>query len=190
MGIHQSRIPPYWNYFLALEEDLVTLSRWIEFTKANASCYSLELARLLMVSAQEVDVVARDLCAGIAPKTKAGNINAYRSVLLSKYKGLQKSKVEIPKHGMTLTPWATWSGHEPPIWWTANNKVKHERSRHFDKATLQNALNAVGGLFILLLLNYAQSRPSITPAPKLLQPRSYAFRDGDHVVFNEKARGS
>lgn len=191
MGIHQSRVPPFWNYFLALEDDLAKLSRWIEFDKANASCYSLEIARLLMVAAQEVDVVAKELCSELAPKAKAGKIGAYKAVILKSFPGLPKSKVEIPKHGLTLKPWSEWAtGENPPLWWTANNKVKHERREHFHQATLKNTLNAVGGLFILLLLHYARSRPSISPAPNLFEPRSYAFRDGNYLVFNAKAKGS
>lgn len=39
MGIHETESPKYWNYFLALEADLVNLSRYIEFTEDNFSSY-------------------------------------------------------------------------------------------------------------------------------------------------------
>jgi hypothetical protein len=191
MGIHQSKVPPFWNYFLAIEDDLAKLSRWVEFHKANQNCYSLEIARLLMAAAQEVDVVAKELCGELDPKAKAGKIGPYKTVLLKSYPGLPRSKVQIPKHGLTLRPWSDWStGESPPLWWTANNKVKHERAQHFHQATLKNVLNACSGLFILLLLHYAQKRPSIYPASSLFEPRSYAYRDGTSLVFNEKAKGS
>ncbi len=38
----------HWNYFLAVEEDLNGVSRYIEFDNNNYKTYSLELARILM----------------------------------------------------------------------------------------------------------------------------------------------
>jgi hypothetical protein len=40
MGIHEMQTPSHWNYFLALEEDVVRLSRYIEFTQDHFSAYS------------------------------------------------------------------------------------------------------------------------------------------------------
>ncbi|MNV97181.1 hypothetical protein D3C71_1922710 [compost metagenome] len=40
------------------------------------------------------------------------------------------------------------------MWWQAHNKVKHNRDEHFNRATLKNCLNAVGGLFIAVLHLY------------------------------------
>jgi hypothetical protein len=37
-------IRPHWNYFLALEKDLETVSRYIEFSRDNLNTYSIELA--------------------------------------------------------------------------------------------------------------------------------------------------
>jgi hypothetical protein len=188
MAIHQSEIPPHWNYFLALEEDLMQLSRWVEFDRANWSCFSIELARLLMTAAQEADVVAKALCADWEPKAKAEKIGPYKKILLKAYPGLPKAKVEIPRYGLTLRPWADWAatGDNPPLWWTANNKVKHHRAAQFAQANLKNALNAASGLFLLLIMYYARSLPSISPVPRLFAPRSYAFLDRDLLRFAAK----
>ena len=54
--------PPYWEYFLAIEDDLLQTSRYVEFTESNFHVHSIEFARLLLISGSEVDVIAKELC--------------------------------------------------------------------------------------------------------------------------------
>lgn len=184
MAIRIRPIPKHWNYFLSIEEDVVALTRWIEFHEDNFGCYSIQLARLLMVAAAETDVVAKGLCAHIDKEAKAQSINHYRDVIIGMYPRLPKAVVEMPKYGLKLKPWVRWGRPEnPPIWWTANNHVKHHRNDKFNEATLENALNAVAGLFLLLALYYGRRTSSIQPAPNLLNTHDYAYMDGDVLVF-------
>lgn len=104
MGIRQKKIPSHWNYFLSIEDDMLHMSRWIEFDKANSKCYSIELARLLMVASAEVDVLAKMICKSINPKSKAKNITAYQNVIAREYPKVHRVKVELPKYGLTFTP--------------------------------------------------------------------------------------
>ncbi len=69
----------HWNYFLALENDLHSLSRYVEFVEPNLGCYSVEISRILFSAASEADVVAKQLCRNISPVSTAGSINAYRN---------------------------------------------------------------------------------------------------------------
>ena len=62
MAITTTKIDSHWNYFLSVEADLLELSRFIEFDKRNYKCFSVEMARLLMAAAAEVDVVCKQLC--------------------------------------------------------------------------------------------------------------------------------
>lgn len=57
----------HWNYFLAVEEDLHRLSRFIEFSQDNFETYSIELSRILFAASAEVDVVAKQLCEQVRP---------------------------------------------------------------------------------------------------------------------------
>ena len=52
----------HWNYYLALDNDMARVSRFIEFNPANLQVFSLELAHLLFAASSEVDVVAKALC--------------------------------------------------------------------------------------------------------------------------------
>ncbi len=67
------------DYFLAFENDLKTLARYIQFSKDNFKTYSLELVMLLLAAGSEVDVTAKCLCQKIAPTSKPKNINDYKT---------------------------------------------------------------------------------------------------------------
>jgi len=184
MAIEHGQVPHDWNYFFCIEEDILSLSRWIEFSRENESVYSIELARLLMTASAEADVVAKSICKMLGSRSRPTSINAYRLYLLEEYPDLPNSEVSIPRFGKTLHPWSNWRhGINPPFWWTANNKIKHHRAEHFKVANLKNVLNAVAGLMILLVLRSARERRSLYPGPSVFEPRTYAYRDGNGIVF-------
>jgi len=169
----------YWNYFLALEHDLELTSRYIEFCEANLNVFSIELAHLLIAAASEVDVLAKCICEMIAPNDPRENIYHYRAAMLAEeirpvigmggrpidnpaYKPrIFELRVTVPQYGLSFRPWENWKNpvqncrDDNPRWWWAYNKVKHERNDYFQEATLQNALNAMGGL---LIMNYYHCR--------------------------------
>jgi hypothetical protein len=133
----------HWNYFLALETDVVRLARFIEFREDNFSTYSIELARVIMTAASEVDVIAKLVCKRIRPDAPHRNIGRYAETILAVDPPLSTLTVLVPRFGLTLSPWISWTATTPPIWWTAYNSVKHHRDTQFREASLGNALNAV-----------------------------------------------
>lgn len=66
----------HWQYFLALENDLINVSRYIEFSgvdnpKAiNARVHSLELARILLMASAECEVILKIITAPRDPQGK------------------------------------------------------------------------------------------------------------------------
>jgi len=159
----------HWNYFLALERDMESTSRYIEFCEPNFSVFSIELAHLLFAAASEVDVVAKLLCEQIAPAGSSGNINDYKAILLPAIPDLPHTEVFVPRYGLSFRPWSNWGGQQNPAWWRSYNNVKHERDTHFDEATLKNALNALGALLIVIYHYYF--RKLATQPTKLLIPQ-------------------
>jgi hypothetical protein len=179
LGIHHQAVSVYLNYFSCLEDDLLTLSRWIEFCPQNEGVFSIELARLLMTACAEVDVVAKALCKEIAPERGARNIGAYQEVLCTALPMLGDVHVRMARFGMVFNPWLNWKQSDnPPLWWTANNKVKHHRSQHFAEANLRSVLNAIAGLLVLLVLLHSKDSVHF-PMPKLFVPDIFATREGD-----------
>ncbi len=149
MGIPQYKdISNHWNYFLALEDDLAKVSRYIEFTESNYDTHSIELAHLLLAAASEVDVVLKTLCNEVSPEKSHTGIRTYRETIQSKQSYLISEYCTIPRYGLKLTPWVEWDRNSTsnPLWWRSYNRVKHHRDSDFKKANLKNALNAVAGL--------------------------------------------
>jgi hypothetical protein len=95
---------------------------------------------------------------------------------------LPTAQVDMPRFGLTFHPWMNWAKPKnPPDWWQGNNKVKHQRHTHFDRASLKNVLNAVAGLLVLLLLLHSKDGPLFPTLPRLFVPRTFAIFEGDHV---------
>ena len=179
MVITSIKTEGHWNYFLAIEEDLERLSRFVEFDKRNEECFSVEISRILLASAAEVDIVCKLICKKINPSSSAHNIKQYRDEILAAFPSIPSRKVILVKYGIELKPWANWNDPNGiPDWWTAYNKIKHKRDTEYHRANLKNTLNAVSGLFIVVLYLYKEKaiEGELFPSPKLLHLQE---KDGD-----------
>ena len=157
--ISKSRI--HWNYFLALEDDLKEVSRFIEFSEENFSVYSIELAHLLFAASSEVEVVAKQLCKQVDPKSKPKDIDDLRIILMgSEFENIADTPIFAPRFGLKFNPWENWKSGNSPDWWKSYNKVKHERHQSFNKATLENSLNAIAALLVLTYKYYHSTLPN------------------------------
>lgn len=142
----------HWSYFLALEQDLQRLSRFVEFNSNNFATFSLEMAHLLLASSSEIDVVLKMICKPFAPSAQTEE--DYRLSIPKQIPNFTSVKVEIPRYDIILQPWQSWDSNQTPTWWTAYNKVKHNRDSHYEKANLENVLKSIAGLFISNLYLY------------------------------------
>lgn len=157
MSIEYKKANIHWNYFLAIESDFEKISRYVEFTKANNDAFSIEFARIIMSSTQEIDSIMKILCKLVDPHSDPQNINSYKQTIKTHLPDFIHEEVQIPRFGMRSKPWIDWNDETEdnnPIWWKANNKIKHDRTENFEKANLKNAYNAVGALLITTLYYY------------------------------------
>jgi hypothetical protein len=183
MGIRTTGTEIHWNYFLAAEADLIELSRFVEFHPKNYNCFSVEMARLLMASAAEVDVVCKELCKTINAASHSGSIHQYRDEIVHTFPMIPSFEVVLPRYGLRLKPWTNWKRpNNPPAWWTAYNKTKHHRHTEYHKACLKNVLNAVSGLFVICLYLHKNKAEAgeLTPTPIVLRPNEQRFRGIHH----------
>jgi len=193
MAITQQPTLLHWNYFLALEADLGTLSRFVEFREDNFATYSIEQVRLFLTAAAEVDVVMKRYCAVLAPAESAENIEQYRGIIHPLRPSFSSATASLPRFGITLTPWSSWQQNRTPTWWADHNLVKHQRAEYFASATLKNVLNAVGALFLLLIMYYREQadRRRLVPAPAFfsstsdLVKRAHGF-DGETGLYFQR----
>lgn len=155
MAIRAKPARLHWIYFLALESDVARVARFIEFQPANFATFSIELGRILLSASSEVDVVAKLVCSQLDPSAKPRNINGYAKVILTSTPKFVTLAALIPRFGLTLRPWDTWTEKDSPLWWRAYNGVKHQRATFFHEANLQHTLNAVAALFLITIFYYA-----------------------------------
>ena len=173
MGIHRQGTLIHWNFFLAIEDDLDRLSRFIDFS-GNDDAFSIEIARSFLGSCSEVDVVLKQICKVIDPNSNAGSINAYFNEISGVFSNFTSFEVTIPRLGLVLHPWEDWEKDHPPFWWTDHNKVKHHRHDHFEKANLKNCINSIAALYVAVLYLYRED----AEAGKLLQlPKLFNVSD-------------
>ena len=181
MGINhsESESPIHWRQFLALEEDLLRVTRYVEFSNENFKTYSIELASLLLGAGSEIDVVAKQICKKLKRSSKANNIGQYGNQIAAAIPTVGKFKLLLPKYGLELNPWVNWSAkpRKNPDWWKSYNNVKHERHNHYNEANLENVLNAIGGLYVLVLYLYDSlaSEGRLSPNPVLFRPHPDFF---------------
>ena len=172
----ESESPIHWRYFLALEEELLGLARYVELSEDNFSTYSIELASLLLNAGSEVDVVAKQICKKIKKDSKAKNIGHYANQIGAALPVVGKFKLTLPRYGLALQPWVNWSANprKSPFWWKSYNNVKHQRHTHYGEANLSNALNALGGLYVLVLYLYEDlaKQGKLSPNPTLFRPEA------------------
>lgn len=73
----------------------------------------------------------------------------------------------IPRYGLQRVPWCAWASgsNKNPDWWRSYNRVKHERNAHFQEATLENAIDAMGALLVVMFLYYMKTLPLEPLAP-------------------------
>jgi hypothetical protein len=173
MAMKPTAVDVHWNYFLSVEDDLMRLSRFIEFNELNYECFSIENTRILIAAAAETEVICRQICKQLAPTSSANNIMEFRDEIINGYPRFSQLSVSIPRYGITLLPWDSWNKPgNVPKWWTAYNKMKHERDSHYHLASLENVLNAVAGLYVASLYLHIDKVRSDTLRPRtlMLQP--------------------
>ncbi len=181
----------HWDYYLALEDDVKRLSRYIEFDESNFNVFSIELARILLAASSEVEVVLKELCKLLDPGSKAENINSCRKIVKRNLPALIGEGIVCPLYGLSLLPWNSWGSDVNPEWWRSYNKVKHERHENYERANLGNVLNSVSGLFSLnvyynhaLFLSMHDEFPyRIIDSFRKLNPKAELFRLDDPFMY-------
>jgi hypothetical protein len=158
----------HWQYFIAIEADLEHTTRYVEIAPDNFSTYSIEYTRIILSASSEIDVISKLLCQRINPAGSYENINQYRQCLFSHYSNFDSFEIMLPRYGLIRKPWEAWRTEQNPSWWRSYNNIKHERDKYFHKANLENAIDAVAGLFCLVLAYQYPNVLEMSPWPKLL----------------------
>ena len=157
----------YWYTYQNLENRLLEISRYIAFDPSNLKTWSENLASLLMLVGSNIDTFFKDMRSCILSMKNKDEIQNVVDVISKKKKKdmtisdyykydslyqLSKNQVEVP-FGLSylgnISPFKNFKNCESPSWWTAYNKIKHEYYENIKMASLENVINAMGGLLVL-----------------------------------------
>jgi hypothetical protein len=154
MAIIHTGSKVHWSFFIALEQDVELMARYIEPAPQNYGAYSLEMCRILFAAASECEVVLKELAKLFGFNSERFNIVRLREVIMANIPELASEKVFVRRYGLELDPWSNWRSSQIPDWWQGYNSVKHQRLDNYDKGNLHNALNAVAALKVATAFYY------------------------------------
>jgi hypothetical protein len=161
----------FWHYFISLEKDFVDSIQFVELDGANKAAFSIVYAKMLFSSCAEAEVVMKALCEKITLGSDPRNIDQYREIVLRRFPSLPKIEIQIPRYAMVTRPWDSWSSAKNPSWWRAYTNVKHNRAAAFGDANQGNVVEALSGLFAMLLYFYEAeiNAGDFGPQPQLFE---------------------
>ncbi len=141
-------IKNYWRYYLALEEHVQKIEKYVDFTEDNYNTYSVEFISCLIEIGSEVDVVMKNICGFSGTERK--NMSDYATYILGEYQDIKTQEIRV--RGMVIKPFEKWTTDMPADsleWWNAYNGVKHGRNINYQLANLKNVIYSLAGLFLL-----------------------------------------
>jgi len=156
----------YWKNYILLEKEFSETLEYITLDVDNYNVYSSRYIKLLLQIGSEIDINAKLFCKQYNAQSQAKKIDHYRNEITSNEVDFCNTKVDIIQHCNILSfmPWESWNRGINPNWWTAYNKVKHERfqtgniggatKEYYKFANLEYTLLALGGLYQLLIYRY------------------------------------
>ena len=191
-------INTYWNYFLELEEQLLTIKRYVAFDKINYKTYSIEFLKLYQATCSEIDVVAKYIAEYFDPSFKKAqhkNIQKWGYIVHNQFPAIETISIRFTNDDVFI-PWKNWcyeitknkhgkkiyklcENKNTPKWWTAYNKVKHERAfinndngkSNYTQANLSNLIYSLSALYVLetLFIDYLGINSKVYQKSKLFQ---------------------
>lgn len=197
----------YWEYYVALEQDMIQTRRFVDFGKDNFESYSLEYLKLYQAVCGEIDSFLKLLAKELNPEfvIKDSSIQKSWYEVQEWYHSVPIKTVSFCKE-FDLEP---WSGYEvtrhydeknrlvycgtAPQWWRSYTDIKHKRAHlgdegkpNFVKANLKNLSNAYAALYILEknALNELgdEKRKAETTSSFLFERRFRSYVDGTTFV--------
>jgi len=139
-----------------IERDLVRLFEYIEPADKNRETYSHRLYELLLRASTEFEAN----CKGILG---ANDYNCPRDFNICDYHKTNEAS-RLSEYEVRVSVWRgapkvfrpldKWSVGRSLVWYQAYNCVKHDRSRSFQKANLENVLSAVAGVLVVLFSQF------------------------------------
>jgi hypothetical protein len=134
------------------------LLNFIEPSAETLSTYSHKTRELLLLSCMEVESYWRGYLKKAGAVTRMTSTKHYVKLMPRLF--LDEYEVSLPRYSAIppMCPFLNWAEKPSPTktlpWYDAYNQTKHDRTAHFDQATLSNCLQAVAAALILFAVRF------------------------------------
>jgi hypothetical protein len=136
----------FWNQYRLLQRELIAVLDYIAPTPNNLQVYSTQLLSLIRGIGAEVDSACKRIVPAAEPeKTTMADWRPY----LEKEHMISRVCLPVLLFHHYVRPFREFELERSPVWWRAFTNLKHRRDEFFEQATLENAINALGGLLLL-----------------------------------------
>jgi len=160
----------FWNNYKSIESDFLRFLEYSPYHESNLKMYSPKLTGMLLQIGGYVDSAFKEMTSYFNPEAYDKKGNRKKKIIVnikdvfcvfetiynlsSNNRGTAVAKLDFGD--LELYPFEEFSSQEfkSPAWWTAYNKVKHEYSLHYKKASMDNVLNGLAGAFLLNAIHY------------------------------------
>lgn len=153
-------------------KDYSEILEYVEPCDANLLTYSHRIYELLLRTCTEVETNLEGILnANGYSKSDNRNLNMHDYCKVDSATKLSEYSVVLHQWhpDKTIHPFEGWKHKEKQLpWYRDYNKVKHGRSKNFDKANLENLSNAIGGLLCILYAQFGKAIGQIDNIPEKL----------------------
>ena len=144
----------HWNYFLSIEEELLTTSKYVEFDLDNLKTFSTKYTKIILEASSEVDVLLTQVGKIFKQKKKKPNFKDHYKIINLNVNTLITEKLFIEQYGIDISPYEEWTNNKELDWHKTYNNLKHNRGSHYKEGNLENAFLSVGALFTTVVHYY------------------------------------
>ena len=149
--------------YSSLEEEFVKFLKYVPLEEKHYDVWSFELSNILLNIGSIIDSFFKN---SLYSPTFDGinNIDSYRQAEkhnMEMYRDIYKSKYNIEKKRIyeirnfsSIVPYKNWANNSSLDWWKSYTDIKHNRFKNKEKASLKSTLDALGGLFLALIIHF------------------------------------
>ena len=182
----------YWKHYISLEKEFLSCVEYVEIDDINYNTYSVNYSKLLLEICSEIDVVLKMYCKMLDSSFNKRNIKGYHDLILQERPNMINEKIKVINKNIDLLPFIEWiTPNQNPTWWNVYNKIKHERTskimvngvkmESYKFGNLFNVINALSGLYEILILMYSELANNENRRIKTPLPGSRVFVLGGNI---------
>lgn len=164
----------FWNTYIQIENELIDIFKYVELSTDNYKTYSSKFLKVFLQIGSEIDICFKEYLK-LFQSNSTSSIGEYKQQLQNYDVDFFDESIEIKQLKTIVKPWEDLKSNNIISWWTAYNKVKHERTNQvtinmvtqesYKFANLENVITSLSGLYVLLMNIFAKIKNNREDSP-------------------------